>query len=197
MAVDPSLTCSGWALFDVQSGRLLAVGKVKSREATFPLAERLADLQEKIMSVMESIAIGEHDWMMCEAPTTMRDPHAAIKVEQVRGIFETIARVMRARVPGRLNPRTVHHEVLGIGGGPQLPRVQVKQLAVQVAERLFAGSLREIGFEPSLPNLKKNQDIVDAVLLGYLGLTRLRSAEWGNLSPEALLDRRPLRRVAS
>ena len=196
MAVDPSLTCSGWAFFEVRSRKLVAVGKVRSLDPSQPLASRLADLQRKISGIMADLEIGAEDYVICEAPTTMRDPRAAIKVEQVRGIFEAVARMRLAQVPGRLNPRTVHHQVLGLVG-KQLPRPEVKRVAVEVAHRLFAEPLSAIGFESTKPNLKRNQDIVDAMLLGHLGLTSLQSAEWAEMPPEELFDRRLFRKTAS
>ncbi len=200
MAIDPSLTCSGWALFDVRTEKVLAVGKVRSKEPSIPLAERLSDLQIKISKIMHDLSLGTGDCLICEAPTTMRDPRAAIKVEQVRGIFEAVARMREATVPGRINPRSVHHEVLGFGG-KQVIRVEVKRAAVEVASRLFQDPLSAIGFDPSHKNLKKHQDIVDALLLGYLGLTKLRSAEWADTSIEQLMHRpdvrSTLRKVAS
>jgi Holliday junction resolvasome RuvABC endonuclease subunit len=194
LAIDPSLTCSGWALFETPGDGLLAVGKVRALGAELPLAHRLEDLQRKILRIFDDLKIGAGDWVVCEAPTTMRDPRAAIKVEQVRGIFEVLARGRQARVPGRINPRTVHFEVLGLRG-KQLPRAEIKRMAVEVAARLFADSLSRLGFEPKIANLAKHQDIVDALLLGHLALTRLRAASWADTSLEEVLHRRALRRV--
>jgi Holliday junction resolvasome RuvABC endonuclease subunit len=195
LAVDPSLTCSGWACFDVKTDRVLAVGKIRSKGPESPLAERLEDLQAKILRVMEELKIGPRDLVVCEAPTTMRDPRAAIKVEQVRCIFEVLARSLKAQVPGRINPRTVHHELLGLRGR-QAARLEVKRAAVQVAQQLFGEALETLGFEPTVQHLSKHQDIVDALLLGYIGLTRVRSARWADTPLEELMHRRAFKKTA-
>lgn len=181
MSVDPSLTCSGWALFEVGSSRLLGVGKIKSLPARLPLAERLRDLQGKIGHVLSSVVLGENDVLICEAPTTMNDPHAAIKVEQVRGLFEGEARARRALVPGRVNPRSVQHEVMGLKGR-QLERSVVKETAAFVVSRLHGARLVELGIEADVPTLKRHQDIVDAILVGATALTWIHAAQRGQCS---------------
>ena len=173
LAIDPSLTCSGWALFDLQQEVVLGVGKVKSQPPTVPLQDRLVDLQSKIEGLISSLGISPKDLVLCEAPTTMKDPRAAIKVEQVRGIFESIARARSATVPGRLNPRSVHSEVLGLTG-KQVPRKEVKEVAVQICGSLFSRDLKKLGFDCSLINLKRHQDIVDALLIGHLAVRKIK-----------------------
>src|SRR5690606_567012 len=130
LAVDPSLTCSGWALFELATarpgqGKLVAVGKIRSLSPRVPLATRFSDLQRKIVGVYESLSLSGNDVLICESQTTMRDPRAAFKVEQVRGIFETVARSRSLHVPGRINPRSVQSEVMGLRG-KQLARAVVK-----------------------------------------------------------------------
>ena len=183
LAIDPSLTCSGWALFSLKAGDLLGVGKVRSLPSGIPLAERLDDLQRKISLLFDQISLCDNDVLICEAPTTMRDPRAAFKVEQVRGIFETIARERGLRVPGRLNPRSVQHEVMGLKG-KQLPREAVKQNAVLVVERLYSAPLKRIGFDCNPSNLKRHQDIVDAILVGSLAVARVQTATISNMQLE-------------
>ncbi|NDC38860.1 MAG: hypothetical protein EBZ48_12555 [Proteobacteria bacterium] len=196
LAVDPSLTCSGWAFFDSKAGKVLAVGKIRSLSATIPLADRLVDLQNRIEAVMAKLKLGSRDTLICEAPTTMRDPRAAIKVEQVRCIFEVLARTLHVQVPGRINPRTVHHELLGFRGR-QVARPEVKRAAVQVVRQLFSTELEGIGFDPSAYNLSRHQDIVDALLIGYIGLTRQRTAQWAETPLKQLMQRRGPRAVVS
>jgi hypothetical protein len=67
--------------------------------------------------------------MVCEAATTVRDPHNALKVETVRAMFESVARGRLVGVPGRINPRSVQFEVMGLSG-KQLPRAEVKDMAI-------------------------------------------------------------------
>jgi len=183
LAIDPSLTCSGWALFSLQAGDLLGVGKIRSLPSSLALAHRIEDLQQKINLLFDQISLCDNDVLICEAPTTMRDPRAAFKVEQVRGIFETIARERGLRVPGRLNPRSVQYEVMGLKG-KQMTREVVKQSAVQIVQRLYSGALKRIGFDCDASNLKKHQDIVDAILVGTLAVARVQSANLSKMELE-------------
>lgn len=183
MAIDPSLRCSGWALFHMSTGRLCAVGKVRSLPPAEPLAVRLADLQARISQIYEKLSLCSNDVVVCEAPTTMRDPRAALKVEQVRGLFETVARDLGIRVPGRINPRSVQADVMGLRGA-QIARANVKHAAINVARALYAGELARLGFEASETNMKRNQDIIDALLIGNLALVWLKAAVMAGTSLE-------------
>lgn len=179
LAVDPSLTCSGWALFSISSGDLLSVGKIRSLKASFALGDRLLDIQKKVQTVLRELKISARDVVVCESQTTLRDPRAAFKVEQVRGIFEALARSAGASVPGRINPRSVQREVMGLKGR-QIERASVKRIALDVAHALYGDSLGNIGI--TRRELGSHQDIVDAVLVGRLGLVRIKSAEAAGLS---------------
>lgn len=190
LAVDPSLTCSGWALFRVIDCAIIGVGNIRSLSTEYLLPDRLKDLQGKIQQTLERCDIGGADVVVCEMPTTMRDPLAATKVEQVRGIFEVLSRLRGAQVPGRLNPRSIHHELLGMCGA-QRSRALVKAAAVEVARSLFAQQLAAIGFDATGPNLRRNQDIVDALLLGHLAVTRIRSAVLAGARISDLFASRP------
>ena len=176
LVVDPSLTCSGWAFFSISTKQLLAVGNIRCLPASFHLSLRLRDIQDKVKKVFSEIQLSEEDILVCEAATSMKDPSAAFKVESVRGIFEVLGREVGATVPGRINPRTVQNEVLGLKG-KQLEREHVKDIATNIAYRLFVKDLERIGFDSSEAALKKNQDIVDALLLGHVALTRLESVD--------------------
>lgn len=193
IAIDPSLTCSGWALFSIADGALVGVGKVRPLPPSMPLAARLDDLQRKISLLFEHLSILENDVLVCEAPTTMRDPRAALKVEQVRSIFETLGRERGLAVPGRLNPRTVQYEVMGLGGR-QLKREQVKAVAVQTVVRLYGPVLARIGFADEREALARHQDIVDAILVGTLALSRIQSAHRARIPLEDLFAERPQQR---
>jgi Holliday junction resolvasome RuvABC endonuclease subunit len=175
LAVDPSLTCSGWALFELSTERLLGVGKLRSLPPSISLVKRLADLQHRIGQVMDSVGLGGEDAVICEAPTSIRDPSAAFKVEQVRCIFEALGRERSCLVPGRLNPRTVQTELLGMRG-PQLKRTLVKSQAVEMAMLLFRNELAELGTARTSVELMRHQDIVDALLLGHVAMNRMKHA---------------------
>ena len=175
LAVDPSLTCSGWVLFRVNDGEVVSVGKIKSASPSVPMAERLRGVQANIETVLQRLDLGRGDVLVCEAPTTMKDPHNALKVEQVRSIFESLARARQVTVPGRVPTRSVHFEVMGLVG-KQLPRAEVKASALRTAEYLYAEPLRRLGLLRDEASLKKHQDIVDALLIGRLALSRIYAA---------------------
>lgn len=175
VTVDPSLSSSGWALFALKGGQLLGVGKIRSISSRFSLAARLRDLQVKIKALLSELKLSANDVLICESPTTMRDPKAAIKVEQVRTIFETIARERGVLVPGRINPRTVQEEVMGLSGC-QKSRAVVKETALRIVNAVYSAPLKALGFDSSLAHLKKHQDIVDALLLGSLAISKIHSS---------------------
>lgn len=175
MAVDPSLTCSGWALLSIPEGEVLAVGKIKAAPPSVPMATRLERLQGAIKKVLSNLSLGELDVLVCEAPTTMKDPHNAIKVEQVRGLFESTGRSRGVSVPGRVNPRSVQYEVMGLKG-KQVARLEVKAAAVRTVQYLYAPALQRLGIEASDAVLKKHQDIVDAMLIGRFAVLRIQGA---------------------
>jgi Holliday junction resolvasome RuvABC endonuclease subunit len=187
MAVDPSLTCSGWALLSIAEGEVLAVGKIKSAPPSVALATRLERLQVAIKKVLTNLALGDVDVLVCEAPTTMKDPHNAIKVEQVRGLFESIGRSQGVVVPGRVNPRSVQFEVMGLKG-KQLSRIEVKAAAVRTVEYLYASTLRRLGLATTGEDLKKHQDIVDAMLIGRFAVLRIQGALDARQSLESVFD---------
>ena len=180
IAIDPSLTCSGWAMFEVSSQRLLSVGKLRALPTSYSMAERLSELQRQIDRLLEKIELNLNDVLLCEAPTTMIDPRAVIIVEQVRGLFEVVARSRGVRVPGRINSRSVQYEVMGLKGKQQ-KREEVKATAILVATNLYGERLRELNLlSDDGASLKKHQDIVDAILIGSYGLNKLKqSAQTG------------------
>jgi Holliday junction resolvasome RuvABC endonuclease subunit len=187
IAVDPSLTCTGWALFLVSTGEVAAVGKVKGLGPSIPLATRLERLQRHIGDLLGRLGLDGRDILVCESPTTIRDPHNALKVEQVRGLFESLARAQGVRVPGRVNPRSVQYEVMGLKG-KQLCRAEVKSAAVKTAQYLYATNLSQLGLLESGADLRKHQDIVDAVLIGRLALMRVQAALNGGVTLESMFD---------
>lgn len=164
LAVDPSLTCSGWALFSVENENLLGVGKIKPLPASYPMGRRLQELSSTISKLLNTLKMQFPDLLICESPTTMKDPSAAIKVEQVRCCFEDMARSLELDVPGRINPRSVHYEVLGLNG-KQIERSIIKELAVGTVKRLYSDKLKKLNFASTDEHLKKNQDITDAILI--------------------------------
>ena len=173
LAIDPSLTCSGWALFDIKTKKLLSVGNVKSKKEG-GLSERLLDFQKKIVMLFEALMLNGHDVLICVEATTMIDPRATLVVEQVRCIFEVLARNLNVCVPGRINPRTVQYEIMGLKG-VQIDREHVKKIARETVNAIYADMLSQIGFFKQDILKKSNQDIIDAILIGTLGLSRILS----------------------
>ncbi|MDZ4786523.1 MAG: hypothetical protein SGJ02_10665 [bacterium] len=181
ISIDPSLTCSGWAVFSIESGALCGVGKVRSLPASIPLSNRLKDLQNKISDIFKIAKLTRNDVLICEAQTSMKDPRGAFKVEQVRSIFEALAREKEILVPGRISPRTIQSEILGFKGAQQ-KREEVKSVARSIVKSMFNKELSKLGFNVEENNLLKNQDIVDAILVGVMGLTRIKTAKMSNQS---------------
>lgn len=169
----------------VKDGSIASVGKIKGAPPSIPMAERLEAIQQNIESLFTKIGLGPSDVLVCEAPTTVKDPHNMFKVEQVRSMFEVLARHRSVSVPGRINPRSVHYEIMGFHG-KQLPRAQIKASAVKTVEYLYSSALTTLGVIGNGTNLSKHQDIVDALLVGRLGLSRIQAAQDGKLSLEAM-----------
>lgn len=165
IAIDPSLTQSGWAVFDVHRQNATAWGVISSMPASIPLVDRLNDLQSKISKLFSDMGLSSNDFLVCEGPAPISlNPSSSIKVEQVRGIFETLARCNGVKVLSRLNPRTVQNEILGLKG-KQLPRQEVKQVARQVLLQLYADRKSEF--------MNLQQDVIDALLIGTLAQSRI------------------------
>jgi Holliday junction resolvasome RuvABC endonuclease subunit len=186
LAIDPSLTCSGWALFHISSGKVLGVGKIRSLSPSIHLATRLRALQTEVRELYQALKLDQRDIVICEAPTTMRDPKAAIKVEQVRCVFEVLARDFLATVPGRVNPKSVHTELLGFKGA-QPKRDIVKESARNYVTRFLSDDLRRLRLPEDCEGLKRHQDLVDALLLGVFSLARIGRAMLAGLDMERAL----------
>ncbi len=187
MAVDPSLTCSGWALLSIPAGEVVAVGKIKGAPPSLPMATRLERLQGSIKKVISDLTLGGADVLVCEAPTTMKDPLNAIKVEQVRGLFESSGRDLGVTVPGRVNPRSVQYEVMGLKG-KQVGRTEVKAAAVRTVQYLYAPTLEGFGIKASDEELKRHQDIVDAILIGRFAVLKIQGALESRQPLESVFD---------
>jgi Holliday junction resolvasome RuvABC endonuclease subunit len=184
IAIDPSLTCSGWSLVDIASGRLIGVGEFRGLPPQLPIATRLYDLQSRIRQLFTATQLGVNDVLICEAPTTVRDPSSSFKVEQVRCIFEILGREFGLNVPGRINPRSVHYELFGLKG-KQLPRQIIKGMAQELVKREFANDLKSIMTKKDFTKLDQHQDVIDAVLIARLACAWIKQAEQAG---EALAD---------
>lgn len=176
IAIDPSLTCSGWALFSLKANKPVAAGIIEPPGADYALESRLQTLQNTVKETFEMFNLSDKDYLLCEGPAHLvLNPDSALKVERVRSIFETMARTHGLQVPGRLNPRTVQTELLGFKG-PQVARVHVKEAAREVVSRLFSKELKEVTFFGCDKKKQIPQDIVDALLIGSLACSRVNSS---------------------
>ena len=196
LAVDPRLSCSGWALFDLATETLCGVGRLRCAADGRHLAQRIAGVQDNVARLLERIEMGAGAVLICESHTAVVDPSAAIKIEQVRGIFETLARSHQALVPGRVNSRTSQSELLGFRGR-QAKRAVVKSAAVSLVSQVFESALENLGFAGSTENLSRNQDIVDALLIGHYAMRRIAHANGVGTSLEEVFDSSKSRRRSS
>lgn len=181
LAVDPSLRSTGWALFEVSAGGLISCGVLSPPRVSDLLASRLAALQLQVEHLFSHLELTVADILVCEGPAPLvLNPQSAIKVEHVRGIFEVIARSKGMVVPGRINPRTVQSEVLGMRG-KQLARKKVKSWAREVAQQLYGNNLPIVTNSDGRVAQLVSQDIVDALLVGSLALSRIQLASRSQL----------------
>lgn len=165
LAIDPSLRQSGWALFYLEEDRPLAWGTIVAEQLKDPLPSRLDSIHSRVESLFVDLDLSPDDYLVCEGPAPVTlNPSGTIKVEQVRSMFETIARTNRLIVPGRLNPRTVQTELLGLRGR-QLPRAEVKKIAESVVYQLFP-----------MKEKIQSQDAIDAILIGVLARNKILHA---------------------
>jgi hypothetical protein len=178
-AVDPSLTSSGWALFSLKEQLPKLTGIISSKDASVNLSERLKIIQSEIEKLYSDLKLGSADILVCEGPAPLvLNPQSALKVEGVRGIFETTARARGILVPGRINPRTVQSELLGLKG-KQLARAEVKRCSRVVALRLFQHYFADnfCDSQKKLDQAKISQDIIDATLIGAVAVSRINRAQ--------------------
>ena len=176
LAVDPSLKASGWVLFDIENEMPVKAGIITPPGPGLSLAERLLCLQSDVVRLIQGLDLGQEDILVCEGPAPLvLNPMSSIKVEHVRGIFETVARSNSIIVPGRINPRTVQIELIGLRGR-QIERKEVKRAARDISERLFGGLLSEIS-EMQGKNRQLSQDIVDAALIGVVAVSKIKMCQ--------------------
>ena len=173
LAVDPSLSSTGWVLFHIETEKPLACGLIKSLGVELPLAKRLNVFQDDVSNLYKKIKLGMGDILICEGPAPLVvNPLSAIKVEHVRGIFESLARARGVNVPGRVNPRTLQIELLGLRG-KQVERKLVKKIAKETAKRLFGDQLDNVRLDKGRAKTL-SQDIIDAALIGILAIPKIK-----------------------
>ena len=203
LAVDPSLTCSGWALFALADGMPCAIGLISPPGPALALANRIELLQREVEQLLESFNLGVGDLLVCEGPAPLvLNPQSALKVEGVRGVFETVARGRGLTVPGRLNPRTVQSELLGMRG-KQLDRRTVKEWARAAAMQLYGARIERLLAQQQASNERRaerdgavppraakslSQDAIDALLIGAVAVGRFKLSASSGLPVEAVFQ---------
>jgi hypothetical protein len=198
IAIDPSLTCSGWAIFCLARCEPIRFGVLRPPGPTSALPLRLSQLQKEVTDLFEELSLGEKDLLVSEGPAPLvHNPQSALKVERVRSIFEAVARARGMIVPGRVNPRTLQREVLGMVGR-QLSRDIVKECARTIAVQLFGEKLsipvkdNDVDVPTSRSNKQSEklpQDIIDALLIGWFAANRVKvAAGCGQEVQEVLLS---------
>lgn len=179
LAVDPSLTCSGWVLFSLQSLKPLFAGTISPPgPKCLPLCERFEFLQNEVFNLLSNFSLSSKDYLVTEGPAPLvQNPSSSTKVEQVRSTFEVLARNQGVTVPGRVNPRTIQTQLLGLKGA-QIERSKVKAIAKSTANQLYGKELEQIckqsGFSIS-------QDIIDASLIGGYAGSLIKNAIVSNI----------------
>ena len=190
LAIDPSLNSSGWVMFNIAKASPLSIGiipskntssKRKTKLSNLTLAERLYFIQKEVEESLEELKLGPNDILVCEGPAPLvLNPQTALKLEHVRGIYETLARHRGACVPGRLNPKTVQTEILNLKG-KQLARPIIKDLITQTAKHIFASDLERLILKNPDILIKRRsgkteipQDIYDALLIGAVAVSKLQ-----------------------
>lgn len=173
----------------ISDGGLVAAGMIHPPGTERPLHYRLSCLQDKVQGLLERLNLSEKDFLVCEGPAPLvKNPQSSLKVEQVRSVFEAVARSLGVCVPGRVNPRTVHTEILSLRG-KQLARREVKIVAQETASRIFGQQFTDIVAGSTTGRAKKiPQDIVDALLIGVLALSRIQQASQLNLDSYELFQ---------
>jgi len=163
-------------MFRLDDALLSAVGLIEPPGPEEFLASRFHALQQHVRELFERLELGEGDFLVCEGPAPLvRNPQSAIKVEGVRGIFESVARSCGVSVPGRINPRTVQSEILGMKGR-QLARATVKEWSREAALRLYQRDLHKLFERPVNVLSEVSQDIIDAMLIGTVAVSRVQIA---------------------
>lgn len=168
LSIDPSLTSSGWSLFDLSTGSLIAYGILSPPKPPLPLSQRLKIFQNDVGELFQTLKLSNKDFLVCEGPGQLvLNPMSSLKVERVRSIFESMARSLGVMVPGRINPRSVQSEVLGLKGR-QADRKTVKEITRATVNTLFNKELSR--------HKKVKQDIIDAIALGVYVMPRIQNA---------------------
>ena len=178
LAVDPGLSTCGWALFSLDTALPLRVGTLSPPDRRELMPTRLKFLQRGAGVILEKTGLGQGDFLVCEgAAHVALNPRTSLLLEQVRTLFETLARGCGAAVPGRVNPRSVQHQLLG-ARGKQLRRDCVKALGKRAALQLYGELLSSLEYTRISCSKSRTgrveQDIFDALLVGTVAAVKIK-----------------------
>ena len=119
LGLDPSLSCTGWAIIRVEGSRIshIANGQIKT-DAKAPLPDRLAHLDTVLAAVIADHAPQNSTEKMCAAVEEVfvnDNPQSTLKLAHARGVV--LLGCARAGLPvGEYAPRLVKKAIVGTGG---------------------------------------------------------------------------------
>jgi len=156
LALDPSTTAIGWALFDVETDALLTSGVWRPpRKAEFD--ERCAAACLWLYKRLSGV-----DAFAYEIPVVRHNPRTTVMLAEFSGALRSLAWVYVKRII-----RVLPAERLTAFGLPwNVKRAEAKRLIVQYVNLRYGLGLTE-----------KEHDVADAVAVGVAAMSRLKEEE--------------------
>jgi len=158
IGLDPSLTCTGWGVIDVQGSRLshVANGQIRT-DAKAPLPERLVQIDAALAAVLDQF---RPEAGAVEEVFVNKNPQSTLKLGQARGVC--LLALAKAGLPvAEYATRLVKQAVVGTGRAEKvqveamlkvlLPGAQpagsdaADALAVAIAHAHLAGTAARLG----------------------------------------------------
>ena len=165
LAMDPSLSCIGWALMETGEDELRHLEWVSSWGKAEPTGTTFDDKLASAGAIAERVLRGASaDILAVEMPVVYRNPQTTIKLAQVVGVVRWAAhhwvdRVIEIQPGGRL---------AALGLPVRLKRPIAKELVINVVNNLYKRTFT-----------MEDHDIADAVAVGHAALAELRKEQWG------------------
>ncbi|MCS6961758.1 MAG: crossover junction endodeoxyribonuclease RuvC [Deltaproteobacteria bacterium] len=159
LAVDPSSSSLGWAIIDTREIPLDA--GVFYYNTDISISNRVKHIVNEIKHIIDCYNLKRGDYFVVESSAGCINPRTFLILERIRGAGEAVALLNGLTVLGRINPRSIHVNLLGIK--KSLARVFVKSAIRSYVEKQFSAFLKSAEIEV----IPKNQDVFDALLLGY------------------------------
>ncbi len=157
-AVDPSINKMGWAVLNsreeiINAGILNYTGRGS-------VNARIKMIIHEIHKLLVANEIKNSDYFVVEACAQIVNPRSFLILERVRSAIETVAIIHGVKVPGRVNPRSIHVRMLGLEKPEK--RSKIKQITRQFVSSNYLDFFRVNNIDVD----RKNQDIFDAILIG-------------------------------